>query len=216
MYKRGIVQIQIGKPRLSVPASLIIDDPAPCINPFYYYRLQVDREGAERHEPHIPLDFWSSSRCLPRHGMRASSAMLPYPAGLGSILEGWAGCDRGELAAWLELARTRIAPHFDITPEILTHTLALESHDARIAAAIRARLDGGSHACRAAAVHGRGAGDLAAGRIPAQRDHAAVAFSGSRADYAQATLEAIRVIGGPPVTFYFIDGYLRGAARARS
>jgi hypothetical protein len=63
--------IRIEKPRLSVPASLIVDDPAPCINPFYYYRLQVDREGAERHEPRIPLDFLEQFADLcGAHGLR--------------------------------------------------------------------------------------------------------------------------------------------------
>ena len=63
-------------------------------------RLQVDREGWERHEPGIPLDFLGQFAQLCRsHGMRGKFSVLPYPAGLGSILEGWEGCDRAELAA---------------------------------------------------------------------------------------------------------------------
>src|SRR5215212_1693064 len=127
LRKREALRIHIEKPRLGLPASLIVDDPAPCINPFYYYRLQVDRAGAERHEQHIPLDFLEQFADVCRaHQMRGKFSVLPYPAGLGSILKGWEGCDRAELAAWVELARTQIAPHFDITPEILTHTLALD------------------------------------------------------------------------------------------
>jgi hypothetical protein len=139
--------------------------------------------------------------------MRGKFSVLPYPAGLGSILEGWEGCDRAELAAWLELARTRIAPHFDITPEILTHTLALDLTTYTL-------LPQSEHDWMADRTidelrHYMGAG-LAilkeAGFQPTGITQP-VAFNGARADYAQATLEAIRAIGGPPVTFFFIDGY---------
>ncbi len=205
------MQIQIEKPRLSVPASLIVDDPAPCVNPFYYYRLQVDREGAERHEPRIPLDFLAqfADVCQLR-GMRGKFSVLPYPAGLGSILEGWEGCDRAELAAWIELARTRIAPHFDITPEILTHTRALDL-------GTRALLPQSEHDWMASRTPdelreymGAALAILKEAGFQPSGITQPVAFDGSRADYARATLESIRAIGGPPVTFYFIDGYFEG------
>jgi hypothetical protein len=194
-----------------VPASLIVDDPAPCINPFYYYRLQVDREGAERHEPRIPLDFLEQfADVCQSHALRGKFSVLPYPAGLGSILEGWQGCDRAELAAWLDLARTRIAPHFDITPEILTHTLALDlktrallpqpEHDWMA----DRTLDELKEYMGAALSILKQAGFQPAGITQP------VLFNGSRADYARAALDVIRAIGGPPVTFYFIDGYFEG------
>lgn len=202
-----MLNITIEKPRLSIPASLIVDDPAPCINPFYYFRLQVDREGWQRHEPRIPLDFLRqfAEVCRAR-GIRGKFSVLPYPAGLGSILEGWEGCDRAELAAWIDLARAEIAPRFDITPEILTHTLALDLRT-------RALLPGPEHEWMA----GRGRAELreyfgaalailkAAGFAPAGITQPC-SFGGSRADYAEAALEAMRAIGGPPVTYYFIDG----------
>src|SRR5215212_7836858 len=211
LRKREALRIRIEKPRLSVPASLIIDDPAPCINPFYYYRLQVDREGADRHEPRIPLDFLEQFADVCRlHSMRGKFSVLPYPAGLGSILEGWQGCDRAELAAWIELARTRIAPYFDITPEILTHTLALDlttrtllpqsEHDWMA----ERTLDELKQYMGAALTILKQAGFQPSGITQP------VAFNGSRADYASATLDAMRASGGPPVTFYSIDGYFEG------
>jgi hypothetical protein len=205
------LQITIEKPRLSVPACLIVDDPAPCVNPFYYYRLQVDREGAECHERRIPLDFLEQfvDVCQAR-GMRGKFSMLPYPAGLGSILEGWEGCDRAELAAWIELARTRIAPHFDITPEILTHTLALDLGTYTLLPQseqdwmAERTLDELQEYMGAALAILKEAGFQPSGITQP------VVFNGSRVDYARATQEAIRAIGGPPVTFYFIDGYFEG------
>ena len=202
------MQIQIEKPRLGIPASLIIDDPAPCINPFYYFRRQVDREGRERHEQHIPLDFLEQFADLCRsRGMRGKFSVLPYPAGLGSILDGWEGCDRAELAGWLDLARTEIAPRFDITPEILTHTLALDLKT-------RTLLPQSEHDWLAE----RNVDELieyfgAALAILKQAGFAPTGitqpcyFNGSRDGYARAVLESIHAIGGPPATFYFIDGY---------
>ncbi|MFL5801979.1 MAG: hypothetical protein ACJ8CR_09595 [Roseiflexaceae bacterium] len=202
------MHIQIEKPRLSVPACLLVDDPAPCINPFYYFRLQVDREGHERHEPCIPLDFLEQFVGICRaRGIRGKFSVLPYPAGLGSILDGWEGCHRAELAAWLELARAEIAPHFDITPEILTHTLALDLRT-------RALLPQPEHDWMAGLTRdelreyfGAALAILkAAGFMPAGITQPCY-FNGSREVYAAAALAAIQDIGGPPITFYFIDGY---------
>jgi hypothetical protein len=209
VLKEGVsLQVTIEKPRLGLPVSLIVDDPAPCINPFYYFRLQVDCEGWERHEQRIPLDFLAQfAGVCQSHGIRGKFSLLPYPAGLGSILEGLKGCDRGELAAWLDLARTEIAPRFDITPEILTHTLALDLRT-------RTLLPQPEHVW----IAGRTLNELkeyfgAAMVILKDADFAPTGitqpcgFDGSRDDYAHAVLEAIRAIGGPPVTYYFVDGY---------
>jgi hypothetical protein len=202
------LQITIEKPRMGIPASLIVDDPAPCINPFYYFRLQVDREGWERHEQRIPLDFLEQfARVCQSHGMRGKFSVLPYPAGLGSILDGWDGCDKGELAAWLDLARAAIAPDFDITPEILTHTLALDLKTGALLP--QPEHDWMAERSLPELIEYLGAG-LAilkqAGFAPTGITQPCY-FNGSRDDYARAVLAAMRGIGGPPVTFYFIDGY---------
>jgi hypothetical protein len=204
-------QIHIEKPRLGIPITLIVDDPAPCINPLYYYRLQVDRKNYERHEPCIPFDFLEHfiAVCQAR-GIRGKFSILPYPAGLGSILEGWEGCDRAEIARWLDLVRTELQPDFDITPEILTHTRALDlrtrtlfdqSEQDWMAERTLPEL---TTYMRAATEMLRAAGFISAGITQP------VSFSGSRADYALATLEAVRAVGGPPVTFYFVEEYLAG------
>lgn len=206
------MQITIEKPQLCVPASLIIDDPAPYINPFYYFRLQVDREGWERHEPSIPLDFLQQfAHVCQQHGMRGKFSVLPYPAGLGSILDGWEGCDRAQVEAWLDVVRREIAPHFDITPEILTHTLALDlrthtllpqsEHDWMA----ERTLDELQEYMGAALVILKAA-DFSPTGITQP-----CYFNGSRADYARAVQQSIRAIDGPPVTFYFVDGFFESA-----
>jgi len=213
----------VEKPRLGLPVSLIIDDSVPCLNALYYFRLQVNREEYEQHERLIPLDFLKQFvDVCQKWGIRGKFTVLPYPAGLGTILDGWEGCDRGELAAWLELTRQAIAPQFDITPEILTHTLALdlkthhlipEAEHLWMANRTQAEL----------AEYMRTAVDLLrqAGFAPTGITQPCF-FKGDRPAYDRAVLEAVRLDGGNPleskgdpleswgnpagtVAFYFID-----------
>ncbi|MDX1931565.1 MAG: hypothetical protein SFU56_03075 [Capsulimonadales bacterium] len=114
-------------PNLRTPIALIVDDPAPCINPLWYFRHQVDGEDEPAHERTIPLDFMRDwCEWVAGSGIRGDFTVLPFPAGLGRIDQGLSGFDSGEVREWLSLARTYIAPRFDIHCEILTHTNALD------------------------------------------------------------------------------------------
>ena len=181
----------------------------PVINALHYYRLQVNNEEYKQHVSHIPLDFLEQFvGVCQKWGMRGKFTVLPYPAGLGTILEGWEGCDRAELASWLALVRSDIAPNFDITPEILTHTRALDLKTHQL-------LPEAEHIWMA----GRSRAELAeymstavdllrqAGFAPTGITQP-VTFKGNRPSYDQAVLEAIRPEGGGQagtVAFYFID-----------
>ncbi|MBA3945492.1 MAG: hypothetical protein H0X37_13115 [Herpetosiphonaceae bacterium] len=203
--------IRIEKPRLGVPVTLIVDDPTPCINPLYYYRLQVDGKNYEQHVQSIPFDFMHHFVAVCKlRGIRGKFSILPYPAGLGSILHGWEGCDMGEITRWLDMVRADVVPNFDITPEILTHTRALDlSSGTMLEQSEQAWMADQSQATLAAYMSAamrilQKAGFVAAGITQP------VSFSGSRSDYAQATLEAVRSVGGPAVTFHFIDEHIEG------
>lgn len=114
-------------PNLRVPIALIVDDPAPCINPLWYFRHQVDRQEEPAHERTIPLDFMEEwCHWVAASGIRGDFSILPYPAGLGRIDDALEGYDSGEVKAWLALARQYIVPQFDIHCEILTHTNVLD------------------------------------------------------------------------------------------
>ncbi|MBV9851988.1 MAG: hypothetical protein JO250_20170 [Armatimonadetes bacterium] len=120
-------QPYVEHPNLRVPIALIVDDPAPCINPLWYFRHQVDRQADPAHERTIPLDFMEHwCRWVREAGVRGDFTVLPYPAGLGRIDGHMDGCDDGEVRAWVALAREAIMPQFDIHCEILTHTNALD------------------------------------------------------------------------------------------
>jgi hypothetical protein len=113
-------------PNLRQAIALIVDDPAPCINPLWYFRHQVDREAEPAHERTIPLDFMRAWCEFTREaGIRGDFTVLPYPAGLGRIDVGLEGYDTGEVRDWIALAKEYLAPQFDIHCEILTHTNAL-------------------------------------------------------------------------------------------
>ena len=206
------VGIAIEKPRLGMPVSLILDDGVPVINPLYYYRLQVNQKEYDLHVERIPLDFLEQFvGVVQKWGIRGKFTIIPYPAGLGSILDGWEGCDKAELAGWLALARSGIAPSFDITPEILTHTRALdlkthqllpEPEQIWMNSRTQAEL---SEYMRTATGLLRQAGFNPTGVTQP------VTFKGNRPSYDQAVLEAIRPPRGGvadpagTVAFYFID-----------
>jgi len=119
----------IEQPNLRSPIALIVDDPAPCINPLWYFRNQVDKQGTPAHERTIPVDFMQAwCEFVHSKGLRGDFTVLPYPAGLGPIDKELQGFDQGELRSWIDLAREYVAPQFDIHCEILTHTMALNLH----------------------------------------------------------------------------------------
>ena len=203
-------KIHIEKPRLGMPVSLILDDGVPVINPLYYFRLQINKKEYDQYVTRIPFDFLEQfAAVVQKWGMRGKFTVIPYPAGLGSIVDGWEGCDKGELDSWLTLARSAIAPQFDITPEILTHTLALDLKTHQLLEEPE-HIWMNSRTQAELSVYMSAAVDLLrqAGFAPSGVTQP-VTFKGDRPSYDQAVLEAIRPQGGDgtaeTVTFYFID-----------
>jgi hypothetical protein len=114
-------------PNLRPAIALIVDDPAPCINPLWYFRHQVDGQAEPVFARTISLDFMEAwCRWIQETGIRGDFTVLPYPAGLGRIDDRLDGYDTGELREWIALARQAVMPQFDIHCEILTHTNALD------------------------------------------------------------------------------------------
>ncbi|NLW49508.1 MAG: hypothetical protein GXY85_01515 [Candidatus Brocadiaceae bacterium] len=118
---------------MSLPISFIVDDPAPLVNVYWWHVAARSADGTavlKSGEPvvrDVPVDFIRRfADVVERHGLRGKFSVLPVPAALGPITEGWPGCDRRGLQDWLSVARERIAPQFDITPEILTHARAVD------------------------------------------------------------------------------------------
>jgi hypothetical protein len=125
-----------GQPK-SIPLTLIIDDPAPCINVYWWHvegRQKTGKPTAKSGEPvvrDVPVAFAAElADVLRRRGIKGKFTVLPYPAGLGSIAQGLEGYPQADVERWLTIVRREIAPRMDITPEILTHakTLDLATH----------------------------------------------------------------------------------------
>jgi len=118
---------------MTLPITILVDDPAPLINVYWWHAAtraggnQPIQGSGEPVAREIPIDFLAEFiEVIERWRIRGKFSVLPYPAGLGPVDRGWAGCDRGAMAQWLELVRRRVTPLMDITPEILTHARAVD------------------------------------------------------------------------------------------
>lgn len=100
---------------MPIPISLLVDDGSP-VNPMFF------------HDPPVPHDLLFPN-ALARdfgdvcaaHGVRGKFSVLPMPCCLGAIDEQLNRVPPRHLQGFLSIVREKIAPRFDITPEILTH-----------------------------------------------------------------------------------------------
>ncbi len=120
-----------------VRACLIVDD-VP-VNAIYMSRAQHAAFGYEPSE--LPYVFgWRelerNPRFLPdelarfagiaeRFGVRGKFTYLPFPAGWGRVDERVRGYSDEELTRMNAIVRDRLDGRFDITPEVMTHTMAI-------------------------------------------------------------------------------------------
>jgi len=103
---------------LKIPVTLILDDGAP-INIMYW------SQPSKRHVHLVPNTFTRAyGETCAAHGVKGKFSVLPMPCGLGRIDRSLNYVPDGHLHGFLEAVRRTIAPHFDITPELLTHHAA--------------------------------------------------------------------------------------------
>lgn len=129
----GAVWVEIARHALDrVPLSLIVDDSAPVVNLNYFFlRDRIRATGQHQRWEDVPVSIPESFTrewaewCL-AHGVKGKYSVVPCPAGLGRIDQGLPAFDTGQLESWLAMCRETIVPHFDITPEMLTHTFILD------------------------------------------------------------------------------------------
>ena len=133
--------MEVCNPLLRTPLSLIIDDSCPVINKAYYW-IQQRHDWRLKHEPNAPPFGWEvhydklgqMPNAIPAafaaewgewcgaQGIRGKFSMVPFPAGVGRIDQGFPGFPPQELKDWLRVAKEIIWKNFDLTPEMLTHT----------------------------------------------------------------------------------------------
>jgi hypothetical protein len=132
-------------PLLRTPLALIIDDACPVINKAWYW-IQARHEWRAKFEPDKPPTGWeihydklsSMANTIPsafaeewghwcgEQGVKGKYSMVPFPAGVGRIDQGFPGFPERELTEWLRVAKEVIHPNFDITPEMITHTRVVD------------------------------------------------------------------------------------------
>ena len=139
------MNITVCNPLLRTPLSLIIDDSCPVINLTYYW-IQQRHAWKARHQPGVPPDRWEGNAAqlkkipptIPadfaaewaewcwENGVKGKFSLIPYPAGMGRVDEGFPNFSTLEYQAWLRVYRELIWPSFDLTPEMLTHTAVVD------------------------------------------------------------------------------------------
>ena len=137
--------IKICNPLLRIPLSLIIDDSCPVINKAYYW-IQQRHDWRIRHRPNTQLSGWevhynrlpSMPNTIPadftakwgewcgEQGIKGKFSIVPFPAGIGRVDQGFKGFPASELEKWLQVAKEVIWNNFDLTPEMLTHTRVVD------------------------------------------------------------------------------------------
>lgn len=118
---------------MTIPICLIIDDGAPLVQVYWWHAQEHQRTTTPKHKSgeavadRVPGDFlYDFVGVIRRWGMRGKFTVLPYPAGLGKISEGWPGCDMRAVRTWVRTVRRKVTSLMDITPEILTHARTLD------------------------------------------------------------------------------------------
>ncbi|MEM7134867.1 MAG: hypothetical protein AAF702_51895 [Chloroflexota bacterium] len=132
-------------PLLRTPISLLVDDSCPVINLTYYWIRQRHAWKA-RFEPDMPLkpgdgdperlhlvpqtipaDFarqWGE--WCAHEGVKGKFSMVPFPAGIARIDQGFPNFSQAEFNGWMRVTHEIIHPNFDITCEMMTHSLVMD------------------------------------------------------------------------------------------
>jgi hypothetical protein len=104
--------------KVPIPISLLVDDGAP-VNPMFFHDPPYSH-GLLMPDA-LARDF---ADLCDKYGVRGKFSVLPMPCCLGAIDEKLNRVPQRHLTGFLRIVRDRIAPRFDITPEILTHLVA--------------------------------------------------------------------------------------------
>jgi hypothetical protein len=115
-----------------VPLSIIFDDSTMLVNLNYFWmrdRSRVDRPGMRWEDVPVvhPESFTRefAEWCL-EHGVRGKYSVVPCPAALGRIDWGLPLFSKAQQQSWIRMCRELITPAFDITPEMVTHTVVVD------------------------------------------------------------------------------------------
>ena len=120
-----------------VPLSLIIDDSTVLVNVNYFWmRDRNPVDGQNRRWQDVPVVHPEAftrewAELCREHGVRGKFSVVPCPAAIGRIDEGLPLFSRQQQEDWLRMCRELIVPSFDITPEMMTHSVVVDPKTCR-------------------------------------------------------------------------------------
>jgi hypothetical protein len=131
--------VRVVNPRGRVPVSFIIDD-STCLVNFAHFAVP---QFAEVFPDRYLQDFRKMPREIPdafvrkftdwcrAHGVKGKYSIVPYPACVGWIDRDLPGWTKRELDASLRVVREHVVPDWDIHPEMVSHTWAIDIRTGR-------------------------------------------------------------------------------------
>jgi hypothetical protein len=121
---------RVADPR--TPIMFIVDDPAPIAHVYRSHVVDVHKGPAVTRDGRplledIPNDVLAHfADVIQRWGIRGKYSIVPGLGGRGDLVHGINGRRVEEIRAWLDIARTRLAPQLDFCPEMITHNLTVD------------------------------------------------------------------------------------------
>lgn len=128
--------VEVLLPRNRVPLSFVIDDSTCLVNMGHFCNPQFAEAWPDRVEYKKPWREWP--REIPDSfvrefgewcagaGVKGKYSIVPYPACVGWLDRELPGWSRRELQESLKLVRELMVPHWDIHPEMITHTRVID------------------------------------------------------------------------------------------
>jgi hypothetical protein len=128
--------VEVLYPRNRVPIGFIIDDSTCLVNMGAFCMPQfksawpgnpIYRKPWQNWPREIPNDFVREfGEFCAEQGVRGKYSMVPYPACVGWLDRDLPGWSRKDLQDSLKLMRELMMPNWDLTPEMITHTRAID------------------------------------------------------------------------------------------
>ena len=123
-----------------MPVSLIIDD-STCLVNLAHFGIPQFHEVFPRPVPAALEDpararsptpsFAKFGEWCRERGIKGKYSLIPYPACVGWLDRDLPGWSKQDLKASLELVRTLMTPNWDIHPEMVSHTWAIDTKTGR-------------------------------------------------------------------------------------
>ncbi len=130
-------RVRVLNPRGRVPVGWILDDSTCLVNLNRFAMPQFDQtfQGANavyrRNWKDWPVEIPDAfvrkfGEWCGEHGIKGKYSVVPYPACVGRLDRFLPGWTQRELNSSIELVRSLLTPHWDIHPEMVTHTRVID------------------------------------------------------------------------------------------